>query len=325
MLADEESRKANRKTKVMEKSNNEQQQKVASHWSGVTKQSQQTQNLRLRWWQSPHIIRHINKKITGSPLDGFSQGITQKAKEIAGDRYPFSSGVSVGCGNGQKEINLVRQGLVSSFKLYEVSEVRIEQGKRLATKFGVEKNVTFIQGDALKIITEPESFDFVHWNNSLHHMLDVDAAIKWSHQVLQKGGMFYMDDYVGPNRMQWSDKMLEVASQVRSNLPEKYLVNPKNPGQLLSKTLTRNSVERMIEIDPSEAADSESILDSLKKYFPNAQITLTGGVVYHLALSDILHNFDDSQDKHLLDFLMLIDDLCAELGETHYATALAIK
>ncbi|GEM_PF-5353652 len=78
---------------------------------------------------NPHIIRHINKKITGSPLDGFSQGITQKAKELAGDRYPFSHGISVGCGNGQKEINLVRQGLVSSFKLYEVSEVRIEQGK----------------------------------------------------------------------------------------------------------------------------------------------------------------------------------------------------
>lgn len=309
----------------MEKSGNEQQQKVASHWSSVTKKSQQTKNLRLRWWQSPHIIRHINKKVTGSPLDGFSQGITQRAKELAGDRYPFSRGISVGCGNGQKEINLVRQGLVSSFKLYEVSEVRIDQGKRLAAKFGVEKNVTFVRGDAFNIVTEKESFDFVHWNNSLHHMLDVEAAIKWSHQVLQKGGMFYMDDYVGPNRMQWSDKMLEVASQIRSILPEKYLANPKNPTQLLPKTIVRNSIERMIEIDPSEAADSEKIIESIKEIFPQAEITLTGGVVYQLALSDILHNFDDSQDKYLLDFLMLIDDLCTQLGETNYATALAIK
>ncbi|NEP08650.1 MAG: class I SAM-dependent methyltransferase, partial [Okeania sp. SIO4D6] len=185
--------------------------------------------------------------------------------------------------------------------------------------------VTFIQGDALEVITEKEVFDFVHWNNSLHHMLDVEAAIKWSYEVLQKGGMFYMDDYVGPNRMQWSDKMLEVASQVRSILPEKYLANPRNPSQLLPKTLTRNSIERMIQIDPSEAADSERIIDSIKKYFPQAEIILTGGVVYHLALSDILHNFDESKDKYLLDFLMLIDDLCSELGETHYATAIAIK
>ncbi len=309
----------------MQNHKNEEQKKVASHWSGVTKKSQQAQNLRLRWWQSPTIIKHINQKITGLPLDGFSQGITQRAKEMAGTRFPFSRGISVGCGNGQKEITLVCQGLVSSFQLYEVSKVRIDQGRRIATKFGVENKVTFIEGDALEIIREKECFDFIHWNNSLHHMLDVEAAIKWSYEVLEKDGMFYMDDYVGPNRMQWSDKMLEVASKVRSILPEKYLANPKNPSQLLQKTLTRNSVERMIQIDPSEAADSERIIDSIKKYFPQAEITFTGGVVYHLALSDILHNFDESKDKHLLDFLMLIDDLCSELGENHYATALAIK
>ncbi|NET25179.1 hypothetical protein [Okeania sp. SIO1I7] len=51
-----------------------------------------------------------------------SQGITQRAKEMAGDRYPFSRCVSVGCGNGQKEITLVCQGLVSSFELYEILE-----------------------------------------------------------------------------------------------------------------------------------------------------------------------------------------------------------
>ncbi len=244
---------------------------------------------------------------------------------MAGDRCPFVSGVSVGCGNGQKEMTLVRQGVVSSFQLYELSQVRIEQGKRLAAKFGLENKVNFIQGDALDVIMEKECFDFVHWNNSLHHMLDVEAAIRWSYKVLQKDGMFYMDDYVGPNRMQWSDKMLKVASQVRAILPEKYLTNPKNPSQLLPKTIVRNSVESMIEIDPSEAADSERIIDSIKKYFPKAEITLTGGVVYHLACSDILHNFNESQDQHILDFLMLIDDLCVELGETHYAIALAIK
>ena len=128
----------------MKNSGNE-NKKVASHWSEVTKKSQQTQNLRLRWWQSPYIIRHINKKVTGSPLDGFSQGITQRAKELAGDRYPFSRGISVGCGNGQKEITLVRQGLVSSFQLYELSAVRIDQGRRLAAKFGVENKVSLFK------------------------------------------------------------------------------------------------------------------------------------------------------------------------------------
>ncbi|NEN92034.1 MAG: hypothetical protein F6K48_25255 [Okeania sp. SIO3H1] len=106
----------------MENSKNEQQRKIASYWSGVVKKNQKSLYLRLRWWQNPYIVRHINKKIIGLPLDGLSQGITQRAKEMAGDRYPFSCGVSVGCGNGQKEITLVCQGLVCSFQLYEILE-----------------------------------------------------------------------------------------------------------------------------------------------------------------------------------------------------------
>jgi SAM-dependent methyltransferase len=296
--------------------------KIGSYWSSVAKQSE---DLRVRWWQSPHIIRHINKKIAGSPLDGFSAGIAQRAKEIAGDRFPFSRGVSIGCGSGQKEMALIRQGLVSSFDLYELSEVRIEQGRELASKLGVEDKVTFYLGDAFEIVKNKECFDFVHWNNSLHHMFDVEASIKWSYDVLRKGGMFYMDDYVGPTRFQWSDKMLEIVSKVRSVLPENYLVNPKNPNSLLPKHINRPRVEELIQIDPSEAADSERILDCVNKYFPNAEITLTGGVIYHLTLSDILHNFDESKDRYLLDILMIVDDLCAELGESTYATAIAVK
>ncbi|MDY7024461.1 MAG: methyltransferase domain-containing protein, partial [Cyanobacteriota bacterium] len=197
--------------------------------------------------------------------------------------------------------------------------------KRLAQKFGLTEEVKFILADAFEQVQQPESFDFVHWNNSLHHMLNVESAVAWSYKILQPGGMFYMDDYVGPNRMQWSDKMIDIASQVRSILPEKYLKNPRNPSQLLPTKLQKPDCERMIQTDPSEAADSERILECVLKYFPDAEITLTGGVIYHLALSDILHNFDESKDRYLLDLLMMIDHLCTELGETHYGVALALK
>ncbi len=305
--------------------NEQKKRQIASHWSQVTTQSQQSPNLRLRWWQSPHIIKRINQKVAGLPLDGFSQGITHRAKEIGGSRCPFTRGISVGCGNGQKEMTLVREGLVSSFQLYELSEVRIEQGKRLAKRFEVEDKVKFILADAFEEVQQTECFDFVHWNNSLHHMLDVESAIAWSYRILKPGGMFYMDDYVGPNRMQWSDKMLQIASEARSILPEKYLKNPRNPSQLVPTTLQKPNVERLIQSDPSEAADSERIIECVLKHFPDSEITLTGGVVYHLALSDILHNFDESQDQHLLDLLMMIDDLSTEIGETHYGVALALK
>ena len=77
--------------------------------------------------------------------------------------------------------------------------------------------------------------------------------------------------------------------------------------------------------DPSEAADSERIVEVLYKYFPNVEFKATGGVVYHLALNDMFHNFDEQEDKILVDLLMMIDELCTMLGQTHYGVALAFK
>lgn len=309
------------------------QKKIGDKWSQYYSQSHKA---RTRWWQSPFIIRFINEKIAGKPLEGFSQGLINRAMQLADDRYPFHRGISVGCGNASKEINLIVQGLVASFTLFDLSQVSIEKGKESARKAGVEDKVNFILGDAFETLIVKEWFDFVHWNNSLHHMHNVEEAVRWSYSVCKKGGMFFMDDFVGPNRFQWSEKMLAIASMVRSCLPERYLVKP--PGSLkehfkkmmgrkafFARRLERPNIQNMILNDPSEAPDSERIIQSVKKYFPNAEITLTGGVIYHHALNDILQNFDEEKDKWVLDLFMIIDDLCTDLGETHYATALAIK
>ncbi|MBU1627553.1 hypothetical protein KKB18_09315 [bacterium] len=134
-----------------------------------------------------------------------------------------------------------------------------------------------------------------------------------------------MDDFVGPNRFQWSERMLKVASSVRGALSKQYLRNLRDHATYLSAQLYRPDPKEVEAGDPSEAVDSERILDSINEYFPNAEVVKTGGTIYHLALADILHNFNEEKDRTLLEFLMIIDDLCAELGEDHYATALAIK
>ena len=47
--------------------------------------------------------------------------------------------------------------------------------------------------------------------------------------------------------------------------------------------------------------------------------------MHHLALNDMLHNFDEDDDKVVLDLLMLVDELYATLGQTHYGVTLAFK
>ena len=157
-------------------------------------------------------------------------------------------------------------------------------------------------------------------------MLDVDRAVAWSKGVLRAGGLFYMDDFVGASRFQWPDPQLEIATRIRQIFENtKHMADPRAPADSLPARVARPNKDNLVDNDPSEAADSERIVDALYKYFPNVEFRATGGVVYHLALSDMLHNFNEETDKALIDLLMLIDELCIRLGQTHYGVALAFK
>lgn len=300
-------------------------EKVGSFWSKKTAEQQTGPNLKLRWWQSKNILRHINKRICGEALDGPSAGLIRRASEVSGERAPFELGVSVGGGNGLKEMMVLESGLVNYFKLYELSTARIEDGRKLAKKRHLEDRIEFIEGDAFDLLTAADSVDFVHWNNSLHHMFSVPDAIHWSRKILKPGGMFYMDDFVGADRFQWSDKILDTCEHIRKALPERYLINPSKPDELIAYRVPRPSYGAMIAADPSEAPDSSRTLQYVKHFFPNAEVTFTGGVIYHLALKDIINNFDEEEDRQQLELLLAMDDILANQGDTLYATALALK
>ena len=135
-----------------------------------------------------------------------------------------------------------------------------------------------------------------------------------------------MDDFVGSSRFQWSDEELEIATKVRRIFKgSNYLSNPKYSFLSLPIKIKRPKKEKIIKKDPSEAADSDRIIDSVYKYFPNAVIKNTGGLVYHLVLSDMIHNFDEKNDKIIIELLMIIDELYSKLGQNHYGVALAFK
>lgn len=291
---------------------------AADHWSQV---SERTGPLRTRWWQHPRIVAHINRIICGHAAPGIAAGDIALLRDwVPG--HTFAKAVSVGCGNGAKEMALLDAGLVQSFDLYEISDKRIRDGQALAARKGLTDRLSWHEAVVDFTATDLNgSFDLVYWNNALHHMLDVEAAVKWSKLVAREGGYLYVNDFVGPSRMQWTDESLNIASRVRAGLPERLLQRPSGQG-LLARTLARPDVERLMSEDPTESAQSGQIIGAIRRSFPSALIKLTGGIVYHLALNDVLANLTED-DTPLLDQLLLLDEVCAEAGHTHYAVALA--
>lgn len=78
--------------------------------------------LRSSWWNSEQIIRHMNYIICGEELEGWNAGAIKQLKKIY-DKY--ARAVSIGCGTGNKEMQLLEQGVVDEFICFELSDERI--------------------------------------------------------------------------------------------------------------------------------------------------------------------------------------------------------
>lgn len=269
------------------------------------------------------VVRHINNVVCGEPIDGMHAGFHRKLIARMKNGHARKA-VSVGCGDGQKEIGLVRSGLVDEFHLYEISSVRIEAGRKAAANFGLSDRVHFHPEDAFEVCSDTD-FDLVYWNNALHHMMDTREAVEWSFDRLADDGLFAMDDFVGPSRFQWSDRMIEYGELVRSWLPDEHFIHPNDPTETFQRRIQRPTIAAMIATDPSEAADSSNIIPSIQAVFPFTSIQLTGGVIYHVGLNDVLSNLDDERDAAYLFSVLAIDRALTEIGDTHYAVAFAKK
>ncbi|MCW1841781.1 class I SAM-dependent methyltransferase [Prosthecomicrobium hirschii] len=294
--------------------------RAAAYWNDPQRRSLPA---RARWWQFPTIHAHINRMTTGQAISGAHAGFHHLIEQAA-SRGPFARAVSVGCGTGVMEMELVVAGLVGELHLYEISSVRIAAGRKHAETLGITDKVFFHETDAFADCRD-RTFDLVYWHDALHHMPDTEMAVAWSRERLRSGGIFAMNDFVGPSRFQWTDRMLDFGTRFRQGLPDRYLVAPGDPARSIPREVRRPTVEFMITQDPSEAADSDRIIPSLKATFPDVLIRLTGGVIYHSALNDILSNIDEQADEGLLKTALLLDESLTLLGETHYAVAMATR
>ena len=274
---------------------------------------------RMRWWESPAIRRHISKKvIPGGTENGFWH---VEALRATGRTFPRA--LSVGCGNAYQEIALLQAGIVEHFDLFELAPQMIMDAKEGAKKAGVRERMQFHFGDFFTSAkTAPDLYDLVFWSSSLHHMFDADRAVAVTRGTLKEKGVFYCNEFVGASHFQYPTLEIMIANGVRSVLPREVFRIPGTDRYWETGT-GRPPLDGMMREDPSEAADSANILPAIRKHFPQAQIIPLGGVVYNLALMDILTNIPE--DCGLLRDLLAIDDEANDKGIFQYAFCLTEK
>jgi SAM-dependent methyltransferase len=266
-----------------------------------------------RFWFFPQITAHANVKVCGKALTGTANGLHARLEEIG----PFGRAVSVGCGLASKELNLLSRKIVERFDLFDLADVRLAKAQRAYAEKNVSDRATFRCENAFARQPIGE-YDLVYWNSSLHHMPKARAAVEWSWKALRPGGVFAMYEFIGPTRFQWSDRNLDYVRRFRAGLPER--LGAGRGGQWTR----RPSVADMVARDPSEAVDSSDIIPALRSSFNNAEITYIGGALYHFGLNGVYPKIGPD-DGWVFDQALLVDDLLSDLGENHFAVAIARK
>ena len=281
---------------------------------------------RTHWSESRTVIEHITALMTGGKHASLEEAKISMLWALAESRgrrgLPYQRGISVACGVGAKERVLLQRGLVKHFDCYEISRTAIEQGEAQAQECGLEKQMTFHHKDVFAESFTPGSYDLVYWDNALHHMPDAHAAMSLSRELLEEGGCFYMFDYVGPTRFQWTDEQVVILKDILSSIDDSYFLIPGSE-YMWKKEPSTMTVEEMLQADPSEAADSANILPAFKKYFPGGTVVPLGGLIYVLALDGIIVNMPE--ESILLKKMLKLDFILSQQGHNYFAAAHCIK
>ncbi|GAB3597562.1 class I SAM-dependent methyltransferase [Angustibacter peucedani] len=108
---------------------------------------------------------------------------------VAGrDGWPYGTALEIGAGTGFFALNLKQAGVVDQVHVTDLSPGMVEAAKRNAAGLGFE--VEGRVADAERLPYDDDTFDLVVGHAVIHHIPDVELALREVLRVLKPGGRF---------------------------------------------------------------------------------------------------------------------------------------
>ncbi len=253
------------------------------------------------WTESTLVIEeYINPCVSGSSELGWLEA-------VARDYFPATVPValSLGCGGGGLERHGIQLGIADKFHGLDLSAGAIELAREEAVKYGIGERIDYQVVNLNELQFEAESYDAVFASQSVHHIESLPHYMEQVHRALKPQGLFIINEFVGPNQFQWTDRQLDLAQKILLSIPEKYRGLIREPG--IKQQIIRLTVEQMNEVDPTEAIRSEEIIPELEKKFEIIDRRDFGGTLLHLVLDNIAGNLEEDEEGR-----QILRDLIAE-------------
>jgi SAM-dependent methyltransferase len=264
----------------------------------------------LHWTELPQVRRRINTRVSGDPdVDPWLHAI----RTYLAGRLPLERALTLGCGDGLLERGLTQYGFCRRHDAFDLAPGAIDKARRAAAEAGLS-HVRYEVRDGNTVTLEAGSYDCVLAVHAVHHLEALEHVFGEVRAALRPGGLFVLDEFVGPTRFQWTDRQLEVVNGLLRALPPQ-LRRSCRDGRTPKPAVERPTLAEMRRIDPSEAARSAEILPLLPRYFEVLEVKGYGGTILHLLLHEIAGNFYDPDAARLLDAICDIEDGLIAAGD----------
>ncbi len=274
--------------------------KKARTLSAFNQESIQTSN----WWMVPAVRRRWNALITGNPDLPYETYVVQRYfQERTGLRL-----LSLGSGNCSRELKIAQYDQFTEVLCVDIAENRLQEAETAARAANLH-NIHFLCANVEEYDFPQEYFDVVLFNFSLHHFYNVDELLqKKVKKCLKNDGFVIINEYVGPNRLQFSQAQIKAINEALQLIDKPWRRRWKT--RLTKNRYYGSGILRMIIADPSECVDSANILPALHRYFEVVEERPYGGNILMLALKDIAHHFvhPDARQQTILEALFQYED-----------------
>ncbi|HVR44358.1 MAG TPA: class I SAM-dependent methyltransferase [Thermoanaerobaculia bacterium] len=213
----------------------------------------------VSWMETPIVRDYINESISPGdpswPLDWFQRA-------FPGLR--FDRALSIGCGSGALERDLIRRGLCDRVDAFDGSIASLALARQLAAAEGQSERIRYFAADFNSPVFPRSRYDAVFFHQSLHHVGKIERLLHAILRTLRPEGILYLDEYVGPSRTDWSDRRIRPQRAAYSRLAKEVRRSEKLPLPIQPD-------------DPSEALRSGEIVEQLAIGFRNVEKRGYGG------------------------------------------------
>ena len=260
----------------------------------------------------------INRRVSGDPaVDPYLHFLRSRLA----DRLPVAAALTIGCGSGELERGLCQYGFASRHDAIDVSPKSVESATSAAREAGLD-HLRYRLEDGNELRLGPESYDVVFGVHSIHHITGLEHVFHEVAAALKPDGLFFMNEFIGPTRFQWTDRQLEVVNGLLQALPEQLRASTVNGS--VKRRICRPSVKEMIATDPSEAVRSGEILAVAADFFDILEVRPYGGTVLQILLDDIAGNFSRPDDGGPEILAAICDLEWALIGAGHLDSDFAV-